>query len=250
MEIRSIVSASEVLSNAVRIQAANKETSRIIEGLAEQISGRFIESNAVILENIEKLSRIIEELEMFRQEFLPFFQRFEEFAKEFNKLVQNLEYISGISDSIGKVAKQTNLVALNASIEAARAGEQGRGFAVVAEEIRKMAVQTMNLTNEIKDFNSRVMGELESLRDVLDVMDRIKEGTEILGRDINEIVEISKVLENMSKEQREMVHDIKGLSGLSIALEKLTEMQEKFNRDLSTLLIELAGEYGREGRRK
>ena len=59
------------------------------------------------------------------------------------------QQIGSVVDLIASIAAQTNLLALNATIEAARAGEAGRGFAVVAQEVKALAGQTGNATQEI-----------------------------------------------------------------------------------------------------
>jgi methyl-accepting chemotaxis protein len=88
--------------------------------------------------------------------------------------------IQGLSDSaarvgavvrlIAEIAGRTNLLALNATIEAARAGEAGKGFAVVAGEVKQLAAQTAQATDEIGRLVSAIggatAGAVEAVRDI------------------------------------------------------------------------------------
>ncbi|MBS1160281.1 MAG: methyl-accepting chemotaxis sensory transducer [Proteobacteria bacterium] len=85
----------------------------------------------------------------------------------------NTEQLKTMARSVAEIAKQTNLLALNAAIEAARAGEAGRGFAVVADEVRKLSTLSgdtgRKITETVEVVNSAIA---EALAGTLKYMDQ------------------------------------------------------------------------------
>lgn len=90
------------------------------------------------------------------------------FTESFHTLENNFTNIKDMSNSITGIAKNTNLLALNASIEAARAGEAGKGFAVVAEEIRKLSASTTELVNGIDKSVKNLYESIDSLKEEIE----------------------------------------------------------------------------------
>ena len=115
-------------------------------------------------------------------------------------------------DTIGGIAEQTNLLALNAAIEAARAGEQGRGFAVVASEVRTLAQRSANAAKEIKGL-------------IDDSVGRVAEGSALVNRAGQTMQEI------VSSVQR--VTDIIG--EISAASQEQSQGIEQVNRTVTQM---------------
>ena len=87
--------------------------------------------------------------------------------------------IGKVTETITEISEQTNLLALNATIEAARAGEAGKGFAVVANEIKELAKQTAEATQDIKikieGIQGSTSGAVTQVQQISSVIDEVNQ---------------------------------------------------------------------------
>ncbi|MCC3859655.1 nitrate- and nitrite sensing domain-containing protein [Emcibacteraceae bacterium Y4] len=115
-----------------------------------------------------------------------------------NKLTETSERIGEVVQLINDIAEQTNLLALNATIESARAGEAGKGFAVVANEVKSLATQTGNATDEIRtqitEMQDATKGAVTAVNEITSI--------------INQINDISLSIESSVEEQSSATNEI------------------------------------------
>ena len=114
---------------------------------------------------------------------------------------QMVEAVQVIQD----IARQTNLLSLNAAIEAAGAGVLGKGFAVVAEEVRKLAERSDNSAREIaaliEGSNKAVALGKATVQQVVQALGTIRE-------DISEVASMSTQIESASGEQAQASEEV------------------------------------------
>lgn len=158
-------------------------------------------------------------------------------------------WLTGLTQSIRDIARQSNLLALNAAIEAARAGERGCGFAVVAQEVRKLSQQTEAATRQLDQVcAAEGQGLIRAFQEVSDylmqigseshsAMNRIHQDiVAVLGRmqyqDISrqQIEQVQAALQLLARHGEEIANAIagKGETNWRPLQEKLAELRDRY----------------------
>ncbi len=167
------VAAEQALGNAQTVAAATEQLSASIR----EISTQVVQASAVSQRTAAQGRETRESV---------------------RSLTEAVDQIGVVADLIQGIAQQTNLLALNATIEAARAGEAGKGFAVVAGEVKHLATQTAQATEDIA----------RRIADIQAVTGGTVAAVEGMGRSIAEIDQVSGAIAAAMEEQAAATQEI------------------------------------------
>ncbi|MFP3748486.1 methyl-accepting chemotaxis protein [Bacillus altitudinis] len=221
--IEQVSEASREQSDAVgKVASAIQEVSTGMHNAAEHtsdVSGHSIS----VTEKAEEGASLI-------QQFVKQMSSIKESVNEHHSTMANVQVqftgIQGLLGNIHAIADQTNLLALNAAIEAARAGEHGRGFAVVADEVRKLAEESSQLTDQISQLLANVNKDTE----------RSSQSMTKVERDVAEGVKVSQLSEQSFQEILESIRDISmKAEELSATTEQISASTEEISQTIGVI---------------
>ncbi len=175
--------ASELYAGAAQTASAVSETTAIVNEM-EQTAKVVNETARRVAEQAEQSDEIanagtratgdtLEKMNIIRE-------KMEIVSTSVVELSKNAKHVEVIVAAVQDIADQSNLLAVNASIEAARAGDHGKGFAVVAHEIKSLADQSREATQNI----TRILQEIR--KSVDSVVMAAEEGGKAVMRGVEE----------------------------------------------------------------
>ncbi len=211
----------DVNNNTTTVAAATEELNITISGIAE----RAVESS----NNISSIAAATEEMTATVAEIANNTKRARDTMEEASLIgnrssiqVKDLGIaamdINKVIATIEDISDQTKLLALNATIEAARAGEAGKGFAVVAGEVKELAKQTSEATEDIKKKVEKMQSET----------DRTVNDIEKITTIINTATESVNIIASASEEQSQASNEI--AENITLMTNQVTEISDSVSQ--------------------
>ncbi|MED4015646.1 methyl-accepting chemotaxis protein [Sutcliffiella cohnii] len=215
-QVESALTANDSIIHIAKGMEQASNSIVTVSNYSAETNEKAEEGNKIVMDTVAQMS-IVQE-------------RVSEIATIISSLGERSREIGVIVDVISKVASQTNLLALNAAIEAARAGEHGRGFAVVADEVRKLAEESNDATEQIRVVIEKVREEINQVSLSMNAgTNSVKVGIEKVnetGKSFQEIrtmiagitsqaEDVSAIAERVSTSTEQMVQQMADITNVS-----------------------------------
>jgi methyl-accepting chemotaxis protein len=220
----TLASSSEELAAVSQQMSSNAEETSAQAGAVSAASEQVSRNVETVAAGAEEMSASIKEIASNASEAARVAQSAVSAAETTNRDVAKLGdsslEIGQVIKVITSIAEQTNLLALNATIEAARAGEAGKGFAVVAGEVKELAKQTAQATEDISRRIDSIQGDtqkaVQSIGQITGVIHQINDISTTIASAVEEqsatTAEIGRNVSEAAKGSAEITQNISGVA--------------------------------------
>jgi methyl-accepting chemotaxis protein len=211
-EVTAALELVTTMANVAREVAANAAQAEEAVKLADQT---VAEGDAVMNQTVDGMQAIRTTVA--------------EAAKKVKYLGESSQRISKAVELISAFAARTNILAINASVEASRAGSEGRGFSMIAEEIRTLARQSAEATEEIRQLVLSIQSET---REVITAMES---GTEQVVMGTKLIDDTRQSLNKITAVSSEISQRVTTISQATISQSQTSEVVTQTMQDVALI---------------
>ncbi len=220
----SVASSSEELTSVSHQMSSNSEETAAQANVVSAASEQVSKSVQTVAAGAEEMSASIKEIAKSTTEAARVAKEAVQVAEKTNatitKLGESSAEIGNVIKVITSIAEQTNLLALNATIEAARAGEAGKGFAVVANEVKELAKQTGEATEDISNkvgaIQHDAQGAVAAIQQISGIINQVNDIANTIASAVEEqsvtTNEMSRNVGEAAKGSNEIVANITGVA--------------------------------------
>jgi methyl-accepting chemotaxis protein len=230
-DMREVSDNTQAIAAAIEeLSATSSDISKSSNNVADnsKITQEAISAGeAAVEESIESINLIAQSMDTANQKI--------------HTLSESVHAIVEILSTIENIAKQTNLLALNATIEAARAGDAGKGFAVVATEVKTLARQTSeateNIGNMINSISTGMDDVSHAMIESVGATDAGRNNVHKAGKEIANVVKnIQNTTELMTSVAASVTEQDAAIHEIAQSIETIKEKTDKasINADTSS----------------